>query len=87
MSKAPCQSGAMNKNKTAYCPVVLEPELESETSLLTPAQRRELARKFRRWARQLEVSAFIMLRNQQQACAPPPPPCLKAVSPEVLSQN
>jgi hypothetical protein len=55
--------------------------------LLTPGQRLALARKFQRWARQLEVSANIMLRNQKQASEPKPPPCLKAVSARVLFRN
>lgn len=86
MSNPRCDSGAMKKN-TAYCPVILEPELEEETALLTPGQRLALARKFQRWARQLEVSANIMLRNQKQASEPKPPPCLKAVSARVLFRN
>jgi hypothetical protein len=86
MSHTLCESGAMKKQR-AYCPVVLEPELEEETALFTAIQRQALARKFRRWARQLDVSAFIMLRNQQQACEPKPPPCLKAVSAHALWTN
>ena len=66
MSEAPCEINPMKK-QTGYCPVILEPELEQETALFTPAQRLALAQKFRRWARQLDVSAFIMLRNQHSA--------------------
>ena len=75
------------KREPRYCPVTLEPQLEEETVLMTPLQRRALARKFQRWARQLEVSAFIMLRNQQLASAPKPSPSLKAVPPKVLAKN
>jgi len=86
MSNRVCQIGHMKKPKK-YCPVVLEPELEQETALFTAAQRRALARKFRRWARQLDISAYIMTRNQAQAAAPKPSPSLKAVSGRVLSRN
>ena len=45
--------------------VTLEPELEREVALYTPAQRMELARKLKRWARQLRVSAFILRRARE----------------------
>ena len=86
MSKAACQ-GILMKKEVPYCPVMLEPELEEETALLTPSQRLCLARKFQRWARQLEVSASIMLRNQRLASGSKPPPCLKAVAARILSRN
>jgi hypothetical protein len=47
--------GGMNRKR-----VTLEPELEEEVALLCPAARKGLARKLRRWARQLEVSAAIL---------------------------
>jgi hypothetical protein len=40
--------------------VVLEPALQEQAELLTAPQRRALAKIYRRWARQLEVSAKIM---------------------------
>ena len=86
MSKPPCKSGSMKKQRT-YCPVVLEPELEEETALMTASQRRALAEKFRRWARQLDVSAFIMMRDQRLACGPKPAPGLKAVAAQILIRN
>ena len=46
--------------------MTLEPDLEQEVALYTPAQRVELARKFERWARQLRVSAFILRRVREQ---------------------
>jgi hypothetical protein len=46
-------------------PVTLEPDLQEEVALYTPAQRLELARKFERWARQLRVSAFILRRARE----------------------
>ena len=45
--------------------VTLEPELEQEVALYTPAQRVELAGKFERWAHQLRISAFILRRGQE----------------------
>jgi hypothetical protein len=72
------------KEKTAsYCPVTLEPELEEEAGLLTPAQRLDLARKFERWSRQLRVSAFILKR----AYEPKPRPSLKALTRRRLVLN
>jgi hypothetical protein len=66
-----------------YCPVTLEPELEEEASLMTPAQRLALARKFERWSRQLRVSAFILDR----AYAPKPRPFLRVLMKQKLVLN
>jgi hypothetical protein len=66
-----------------YCPVTLEPELEEEASLMTPAQRLALARKFERWSRQLRVSAFILDR----VYAPKPRPFLKVLTRRRLVLN
>ena len=63
--------------------VRLEPGLEEEVSLLTPAQRVALARKFQRWARQLRVSARIILRDE----LPQPRPSLKPLPRRRLSWN
>lgn len=63
--------------------VVCEPELEEEIALFTPAQRIALARKLRRWARQLEVSAFIL----RQALGPKAKPSLRALSRRKLFLN
>lgn len=43
--------------------VILEPELEPLIAGLKPFERIRLAMKFRRWARQLEVSAKMMLNQ------------------------
>jgi len=64
------------KTENKFCPVQLELGLEEEACLLTPAQRRALAKKFKRWARQLEVSAFIM---ERRALPPKPRLSLRAV--------
>jgi hypothetical protein len=45
--------------------VVLEPDLQEQAELLTAPQRRALAKIYRRWARQLEVSAKIMDADDQ----------------------
>ncbi len=66
-----------------YCPVTLEPELEEEASLMTPAQRLALAHKFERWSRQLRVSAFILNR----VSAPKPQPFLRALTRRKLVLN
>lgn len=63
--------------------VKLEPELEAEVCLFTPAERIALARKMRRWARQLEVSAFILIRD----AAPRRAAKLKFVSPVKAALN
>ncbi len=48
--------------------VTLEEKLEARAALWSPAKRLEMARMLERWARQLRVSAKIMLRdlNYQQ---------------------
>jgi hypothetical protein len=63
--------------------VTLEPELECEVGLFTPAQRLELARKFERWARQLRVSAFILRRDAE----PKRPVALRALPLRKLALN
>ena len=68
------------KQPMGFCPVKLEPELEEVAALWPAAKRLAVARKFKRWARQLKVSAVIMLRRE-----PSSPPCrprvLKFVAP------
>jgi hypothetical protein len=49
--------------------VRLEPVLEQQALLWTPARRRAMAAKFERWARQLRVSASIL----EPDCPPRPP--------------
>ena len=46
--------------------VELEPELEEIAALWPAAKRFEMARKFRRWARQLRVSGFILFHDSHQ---------------------
>jgi len=55
--------------------VFLEPTLESKVFCWNACQRRELARKFERWGRQLRVSAKILDLDE----TPKPPPRLKAL--------
>jgi hypothetical protein len=58
MSHPMGQAGVMNTEPG--CRVKLEPELEAVAGEWSEAKRRALARKLRRWAHQLEVSAAIM---------------------------
>jgi hypothetical protein len=44
--------------------VTMEPELEQIAGMLPPAKRRQLAKKLRRWAHELEVSADVMARDE-----------------------
>ncbi len=80
--------GAVKKvrDQEKYCPVTLEPELEEEAALMTAAERLALAEKLRRWARQLEVSAFIMKEISRRR-ARPPTPSLKALPSFAARQN
>ena len=73
----PRGEAARMKSDKKFCPVTLEPSLEEDAALLTAHERRMLAKRFRRYARQLEVSAFILDR----VYAPPPPPSLKVLPP------
>ena len=50
--------------------VALEPELEEIAAFWPPAKRFEMARKFRRWARQLKVSGFILFQDAHPAGRP-----------------
>lgn len=63
--------------------VKLEPELEAEAMLLTPAQRIQMAAKLERWARQLRVSAFILRADAE----PKPRPSLRALPRRRLALN
>ena len=81
MSNRGCEAGG--RMKKGYCPVTLEPELEAEACLWTPAQRRAAAKKMRRWARQLDVSAVIL----ERLLAPRPKPALKGVPRRKLALN
>jgi hypothetical protein len=47
--------------------VTLEPELEELATAWPPGMRLVVARKFRRWARQLTVSARIMMQQDRAA--------------------
>jgi hypothetical protein len=101
MSKAPCHAGPVMKygmekivegavkkvrDQEKFCPVTLEPELEEEAALMTPEERLALAEKLRRWARQLEVSAYIMKAISRRR-ARPRTPSLKALPNFVARQN
>jgi len=61
----------------------LEPEQEEETCFMTAPQRRALANKLRRWARELEVSAKMMEMDE----APKPKPRIKYLSHRKLILN
>ena len=50
--------------------VELEPELEAIAAFWPAAKRFEMARKFRRWARQLKVSGFILFHDSHPASRP-----------------
>jgi hypothetical protein len=71
------------KIEKKFCPVTLEPELEEAAALMTAHERRMMAKRLRRWARQLEVSAFILDR----VYAPKPPPALKVLPARRLVLN
>lgn len=71
------------KNEDAYCPVTLEPELEEQAALWPAAKRFAMAQKYRRWARQLKVSATIMSR----ASGPGTPPSMPRVAPRKAALN
>jgi hypothetical protein len=69
----------MNKKRR----FTLEPELEEETCLMNASQRRALANKLRRWARELEVSARMMDMDN----SPKPKPRLKWESRQKIMLN
>ena len=52
------------------CRVELEPELEAIAAFWSASKRFEMARKFRRWARQLRVSAFILFQDAHPVSRP-----------------
>ena len=53
----------MNDKEKKYSRVQLEPELEEIAGLWPAKKRLDVARKFKRWAHQLQVSGQIMLRD------------------------
>jgi len=53
--------------------VELEPELEEIAAFWSAAKRFEMSRKFRRWARQLRVSGFILFQDAHPARRPSMP--------------
>jgi hypothetical protein len=52
------------------CRVQLEPELEAIAAFWSASKRFEMARKFRRWARQLRVSGFILFQDSHPISRP-----------------
>lgn len=66
----------MNLLKYFTCRVKLTAELETQVSTLGPGARRDLAKKFRAYAHQLEFSALIM-EIDSNPNKPKPPPRLK----------
>jgi hypothetical protein len=77
----------MKMTNASICRVTLAPELEAIAGQLPALARRQLARDFKKWARQLEVSAFIMERDRRRACGPRPTPVLKRLPLHVLVRN
>lgn len=71
------------KNEQKSCRVTLEPTLQEQAALWSPAKRIEMARKLERWARQLIISAAIL----QADSGPPAPPRLKRLHPQKLRLN
>ncbi|MDB6018427.1 MAG: hypothetical protein JWR19_2916 [Pedosphaera sp.] len=65
--------------------VTLEPELEELALFWRPQMRLIVARKFARWARQLRVSAFIMI--EQDRAASRRPASLRRVPPKKAALN
>jgi len=63
--------------------VALEPELEEIAGFWPAAKRFEMARKFRRWARQLRVSAFILFHDSHRTSRP----ALRFVAPRKARLN
>ena len=72
------------KVENKYCPVTLEQELEEIAALWPAAKRFEMAQKFKRWARQLKVSALIMSRA---SCPDVKPPSMPRVAPRKAALN
>ncbi len=67
--------------------VTLEPALELRgVSLWTPAKRRIVAKKLKRWAHQLEFSA-LLLEAEAAAAGRPPQQRLKFLPPRKLALN
>jgi len=82
-----CDSNSM-KQPQGFCPVKLEPELEEIAALWPAAKRLAVARKFKRWARQLKVSAIIMIHRETSASdRASRPPVLKFVAPRKAVWN
>lgn len=63
--------------------VRLEPELEAIAGELDAHGRKRVAKKFKRWAHQLEVSAVILISD----AAPRPRRALRRLSPRRLLLN
>ena len=63
--------------------VKLEPELEAIAAFWPAAKRLEMARKFRRWARQLRVSGLILFSDSH----PTSQPALRYVGPRKARLN
>ena len=55
-----CWDSARMKSDKKFCRVILEPELQEIAALWPAAKRFEMARKLKRWAKQLRISALIM---------------------------
>lgn len=62
------QSSPLPEKVTVRIRVRLEPQLEKHIATLDASERRQVAKKFERWAHQLKISAAILDR----ACPAPP---------------
>ena len=87
MSNLSCENGRpmkTEKKEKKFCPVTLEPELEEIAALWGVNKRFEMAKKFRRWGRQLRISGFIMLHASHPG---PKRPALQSVGPRKAARN
>ncbi|HUC84239.1 MAG TPA: hypothetical protein VL970_03525 [Candidatus Acidoferrales bacterium] len=69
-SHDPLENSPNPRPKARRRRVALEPELEEIACLWPPAKRFEMARKFRRWARQLRISGMILFRDAHPGARP-----------------
>jgi hypothetical protein len=75
-SQCPTRFESLQGMDKKYCRVTLEPELEEIAALWPAAKRFEAARKLRRWARQLAVSAMVMVNDARPSPRRPGVPTL-----------
>jgi len=83
MSHLACDPWRMKEQEPKPSRVTLEPTLQEQAALWSPAKRIEMAKKLERWARQLIISAAIL----QADSTAPAPPRLKRLHPQKLRLN